>query len=429
MKQLQNREEAWTRRSFLTSGLALGAGMSAAALARVPMLGVARELRGIYGVAGEANEITGRGSLRAHAAAHGLLTGAAVNVALLKTETDYPRVLMQQYSILVAENAMKSKALRPAPDRFSFDQGDALVAFAEQHNIKVRGHNLVWHEALPDWFQATVNKQNAHQVLTGHIMTVAGHYRGKLHSWDVVNEAVSPKDGRPDGLRNSPWLELLGPDYLDVAFRTARQADPNVLLTYNDYGIEDESGENAKKREAILRLLRRLKAANVPLDAVGIQSHIKAGSPYAFGKGLRDFMAAARETGLKILITELDVNDDDLPYDDVTKRDHAVAAVYTDYLDLVLSEPAVIAILTWGVTDRHTWLNNEAAHKKKQPNRPQRALPFDDNYQPTEAFFAMRAAFDRRTVSSSTASQRVSESASQQVSAKTPTRLCWSQSS
>ncbi|HEY4382829.1 MAG TPA: endo-1,4-beta-xylanase [Acidobacteriaceae bacterium] len=344
----------------------------------------------------ETSAITGPYSLKERARAHGLLAGAAVNVQLLASDPTYARILAEQYSILVAENAMKWKPLRPAPDKFAFEQGDALVAFAAGHNLKIRGHNFVWHEAIPDWFETTVTKGNAKQFLIDHIMTVGGHYKGKMHSWDVVNEAVLPKDGRPDGLRNSPWMELLGPDYIDIAFQTARRADPNALLTYNEYGVEYDNDEDLRRRAVTLQLLRRMKAANVPLDAVGIQSHIKAGSSLTIGSGLRDYMASIRQMGLKIFITELDVNEDDLPYDDVAHRDHTIAETYRDYLTTVLAEPAVAAVLTWGVSDNHTWLNSGPTHHKKQPNRPQRSLPFDASYQPKEAFFALRDSFDNR---------------------------------
>jgi endo-1,4-beta-xylanase len=267
--------------------------------------------------------------------------------------------------------------------------------------MKIRGHNFVWHEAIPDWFASTVTKENARKFLVDHIMTVGAHYKGKMHSWDVVNEAVLPKDGRPDGLRKSLWLELLGPEYLEIAFRTARQADPHALLTYNDYAIEYDNEEEAQKRSAVLQLIRRLKAANVPIDAVGIQSHIRAGNSDSIGKGIRDFMANIREMGLQIFLTELDVNEDDLAFDDVAKRDHAIAAVYRDYLTTTLSNPAVKAVLTWGVSDRHTWLNDIPAHKRKQPNRPQRPLPFDEKYLPKEAFYAMRESFDARGAAAS----------------------------
>jgi endo-1,4-beta-xylanase len=385
-----------TRRQFVSTGLSIGAGLAAGS-ATTLLTGCAHRSQTPVAPATVSNEITGPGSLKAHAAAHGLLTGAAVAIPLLRSDSVYAQILVDQYSIVVAENAMKWQALRPAPDRFSFGDADELVAFAERNHIKVRGHNLCWHEALPGWFADTVTKDNARQFLTDHIMTVAGHFKGKLHSWDVVNEAIAVKDGRPDGLRKSPWLEFLGSEYLDIAFQTARQADPNALLTYNEYGIEYDNEEEGKKRAFTLQLLQRMKAANVPLDAVGIQSHIRAGGRATVGNGIREFIASARQLGLQVFITELDVNDDALPYDDVPQCDKAIAAVYYDYLSTVLANPAVTAVLTWGVSDRNTWLNNPA-RKKEHPNRGQRPLPFDENYRPAPAFFAMRDSFDQRTV-------------------------------
>ena len=383
-----------TRRRFLSSGVAIGGSLSARPLASALLIGYSHQVWDSPKTA--SGPITAGGSLKAHAQRHGLLSGAAVDVRLLNSDEIYARVLSEQYSVLVAEGAMKWNALRPAPDKYSFADGDTLVAFAERHNIQVRGHNFVWHEALPDWFRSSVTKENARQYLVDHIMTVGTHYRGKIQSWDVVNEAVLPKDDRSDGLRKSPWMNLLGSDYIDIAFRTARQADPHALLTYNEYGLKYDNDEDEERRAFTLKLLRRMKAANVPLDAVGIQSHIKAGQPSTFGSGLRNFMASVREMGLQIYITELDVNEDDLPYDDVARRDDAIAELYRQYLSEVLAEPAVKAVLTWGVSDSHTWLNNGPTHKRKQPNRPQRSLPFDNDYRPTESFFAIRDSFDAR---------------------------------
>ena len=382
-----------TRRKLLFNGMRA----TVAAPATLLALGYAPRIAGSVHVSGiDDARIRGAGSLKAHAMAHGLFAGAAVNVRLLNDDILYRVVLAEQYNMVVAESEMKWKALRPAPDQFSFGLADTLVTFATRHKMRVRGHNFVWHEALPDWFSATVTQENARKFLADHITTVGRRYQGRVHSWDVVNEAVLPKDGRPDGLRNSPWMKLLGPEYIDIAFRAAREADPHALLTYNEYGVEYDNDEDAERRDVTLKLLRRLKEARVPIDAVGIQSHIKAGSPYTIGKGVREFMASVRKMGLQIYITELDVNEDDLPYDDVAQRDHAIAETYQQYLSAVLPEKAVKAVLTWGVSDNHTWLNDGPTHKRKQPNRPQRSLPFDHDYRPKEAFFAIRDCFDGR---------------------------------
>ena len=224
-------------------------------------------------------DVAGANSLRAHADARGVLVGCAVVPERLTGEPDYAALVAEQSNILVPENAMKWAALRPASDKFNFGPADTIVAFAAAHGQKVRGHNLCWHEALPKWFAATVTKGNAPQILTDHIRTVAGHYAGKLHSWDVVNEAINPKSGLPSAMRKSPWLELIGPDYIDLAFRTARAADSTALLTYNDYGIETDEPDETEKREAVLALVRGMKKRGVPIDAVGVQSHLKTQDP------------------------------------------------------------------------------------------------------------------------------------------------------
>jgi endo-1,4-beta-xylanase len=340
--------------------------------------------------------ISGAASLKVHAAARGLLTGCAVSANLFRNDEGFRKLLAEQYSIVVPENCLKWNMLRPTVDTYNFTDADSLVAFADAHGMKVRGHNFVWHEALPRWFAATVNKDNAQKFLVDHIRTVGGRYKGKIHSWDVVNEAIWIPDGRPDGLRSSsPWFEMLGPGYIDLAFRTAREADPTALLTYNDYSIEYDSEEQGKKRAAVLGLLRRMKADHVPLDALGIQSHVHAVSKDGFSKGVRELLDGAKALGLQVFVTELDVNDDAVATEDMTERDQIVADVYRNYLTTSLYGTEVKAVLTWGVTDKNTWLNNGTKFRKQHPDRLQRPLPFDPDYAPTPAFFAMRESFDK----------------------------------
>ena len=346
--------------------------------------------------AGGEQEITGAGSLKAHAAARGLLTGCAVNAALFRDDEGFRTLLAEQYSIVVPENCLKWNILRPTADGYNFTDADNLVGFAEAHGMKVRGHNFVWHEALPGWFAGAVNKDNAKIFLVDHIHTVGGRYKGKIHSWDVVNEAIWIPDGRTDGLRSSsPWFEMLGPGYIDLAFRTAREADPTALLTYNDYGIEYDNDDNGKKRAAVLALLRRMKADRVPLDALGIQSHLHAVSKDGFSKGVRELLEGAKALGLQVFVTELDVNDDAVPAEDMAERDQVVAEVYRRYLSAALDGPEVKAVLTWGTSDKNTWLNKGTKFRKQHPDRLQRPLPFDPDYAPSPVFFAMRESFDR----------------------------------
>jgi endo-1,4-beta-xylanase len=336
-------------------------------------------------------DVNGPNSLRAHAKARGLLVGCAVVPERLTGEPPYADTVAQQTNLLVAENVMKWRALRPAPDKYNFGPADTILTFANAHDQRLRGHNLCWHQALPDWFQSTVTRENALQVLTDHIHNVAGHFAGELHSWDVVNEAINIKDERPDGLRKSPWLELAGPGYLDAAFRAAREADASALLTYNDYGIELDTPEQTAKREQVLALVQRLKQQNVPIDAVGVQSHLTAGEGVP-GAGLRDFVRKLRDMNLQVFITELDVSDHKLD-GAIAERDAAVARLYGEYLRLMLAEPNVTAVLTWGITDKYTWLNHEHARSDGKPQRP---LLFDADYKPAPAFFATRDALDSR---------------------------------
>ena len=343
--------------------------------------------------------IDGKNSLKAHAHKRGFLAGCAVSAQDLHNEK-FTNVLIAQYSLVVPENAMKFGPLKPKPDQYFFNDADALVAFAEQHKIKVRGHNFVWHAQLPSWFKGVATKENARQILTDHIMTVGTRYKGKMQSWDVVNEALNPPDGLPDGLRKSPWFELLGPDYIELAFRTARKADPHAKLTYNEYGIENDGPEDSTKRAATLALLKRLKAANAPIDALGIQSHVHAGETW--GKGLRELIDGAHDLGLEVYLTEMDINDDKLKETDIAAIDRIVADAYRDYLSVALESKAAKAVLTWGLTDAHTWLAGmgmmrprPGADTKQPPRPPERPLPFDPDYKPAPAFFAIRDAFDK----------------------------------
>jgi endo-1,4-beta-xylanase len=344
----------------------------------------------------EAEAVRGRHSLQAHAHKHGLLAGAAVVVRALQNDPALQRLITEQYGILVPESELKWRALRPSLNQFDFTESDALFSFAKAHHLQVRGHTLVWHNSVPDWLKNESSQLDLRQLLIDHIHSVVGRYRGCVHSWDVVNEAILPDDAQQDGLRRSFWFERIGPDYIELAFRAAREADPHVRLTYNDYGVEYNNPEESARRASVLALLHRLQQRKVPIDALGIQSHIKAGSPSSIGKGLADYIESARRMGLEVYITEMDVNEDDLLFDEVSQRDLVIARTYRDYLDVALANPSVKAMLTWGVSDRRTWLNDGPTHRRKQPNRPQRSLSFDREYRPKNAFFAIRDSFDAR---------------------------------
>ena len=331
--------------------------------------------------------------LRVHATGHGLLYGAAAAYGPLRNDPDYSAHFAEECNLLVPENVLKWTTVHPVPDRFDFVPGDFLARFAASHEIQMRGHTLVWHEQLPGWFASAVNRENARDYLETHIRTVMGHYQGHMHSWDVVNEAIRPEDGREDGLRRTPWLELLGPEYLEIAFAAAAGADPHALTGYNDFGLDYDTPQDDRKRQSVLAMLRRLKKQNVPLQAFGMQAHLSAGQQKNFDAGiLRRFLGEIAALGLKILITELDVNDAGLP-EDIEARDRAVAEVYGSYLTAALAEPAVIAVLTWGLTDKYTWLGSR---NRRPDGSPVRVLPLDREFHRKPAWDAIAKALDTR---------------------------------
>ncbi len=327
--------------------------------------------------------------LREYAARTGLLYGAAAAWPALRDDEHYAQSFARECNILVPENVLKMGLVHPEPDAYRFEPPDFMADFCQRHDMRMRGHTLVWHQQIWPWLKTHVNAQNAQKHLEQHIHTVAGRYRGRMHSWDVVNEAIHLPDGREDGLRITPFLELLGPGYIELAFRAAREADPNAKLTYNDYGLDYDTPQQEAKRQAVLRLLRRLKERDVPVHAFGMQAHLDWSEFRHFKpETLQRFFREIASLGLEIYITELDVSDRDLP-DDVAERDEAIAGVYETYLKAALGEPAVKAVLTWGLTDRYTWL---AGRRKRASGTPVRVLPLDREYRRKPAWRAIRDA-------------------------------------
>ncbi len=385
-----------TRRDFIARGSKAAAAIAASFPAASLLTGCVHRIQSQPTLPGSFHDVSGSRSLRAHARRHGLVFGSAVIISNVQHDSDFAALIGEQCGIVVPTNELKWVALRPGPDRYDFAQPDFLLEFAQSKGMLMRGHNLCWHSSVPRWIRTPENRVHTRQFFVEHITTVCKHYAGKLHSWDVVNEAILPSDAQPGGLRKSFWYEQMGPDYIELAFRTARAADPQAKLTYNDYGVEYDTEEGVERRRFILELLRDLKKRDVPIDAVGIQSHLRAAQPSGFGKGLADYMESIRELGLEIYLTELDVNEDNITTDDLAERDAIIAHTYADYLRVALANRAVKLVLTWDISDRFTWLNYGPTHRREHPNRPQRSLPFDRDYRPKEAFFAIRDSFDRR---------------------------------
>ncbi|MEJ1977403.1 MAG: endo-1,4-beta-xylanase [Acetobacteraceae bacterium] len=332
--------------------------------------------------------------LNTHAMRCNRFYGAAIDGRVLADDRPYTDVFPVECGILTSEWGFKWHALRPKPDVYDFEQVDLLLTFAQKRSLQVRGHTLLWHLDNPQWLEDTITPANAESLLTAHIRTVASHCRNRVVHWDVVNEVLWPQDGKPLGLRDTIWSRALGPDALDIAFHACAETDGSPLRFINEYGLDYDWDADNRKREAMLALLSRLKARGVPVQGLGIQAHLDASVKALNQDKLAQFCADVASMGLKIVITELDVRDNNLPADTAV-RDAAVASHAGAYLDVVLSNPAVLGVLTWGLSDRRSWLNDDLPRDDKLT---QRALPLDVDLRRKPMWTTMAHAFDTAPV-------------------------------
>ena len=327
-------------------------------------------------------------SLRALAAAKGIRFGTATANYELR-DADFARLLPRQAALLVAEYENKRKALEPLPEQYDFTDADTLVDYARSKGLAFRGHTLVWYAANPDWLPQAVLGSRDEELLTGYIEKVAGHFRGRMESWDVVNEALLPQDGRPDGLRDNFWLKAFGPGYIDTAFHAARAADPHALLVYNDWGCEAGAAYNDRFRAATLNMLDGMLARGTPVQGLGMQGHLSAFGAQVDQRKLRAFLGEVESRGLSILITELDV-DDSGGSTDIATRDAASAVAVRRFLDVMLDSCAVKTVLTWGLSDRYL---DPPDWRERLKGWRDRKLPYDTDLQPKPLWTAMADAF------------------------------------
>jgi endo-1,4-beta-xylanase len=326
--------------------------------------------------------------LRDYAARRGIDYGCAAATYELKDAT-FSSALALESGMLVAEYEMKRSDIETGRGVYDFSACDALLAFAQAHAMKFRGHTLVWYAKNPTWMEDALQSPKAERLLTDYIGAVAGRYKGRMHSWDVVNEAIRPEDGRADNLRNSLWLKRFGPSYIDIAFHAARAADPGALLVYNDWGFEMSAPSNDRFRAATLDFLEGALARGVPIQALGVQGHLSAFGTQVDQKKLAAFLTAASAMGLKILVTEHDVDDSGGPLD-IALRDRAVADASRKFLDVMLSNPATLAVLTWGLSDRFI---DPPPLRDRLIGRYPRQLPLDSDYRRKPMWNAMARAF------------------------------------
>lgn len=315
--------------------------------------------------------------LRTFAKLKGIEIGPAVNRFAFDTDPRYKPVLAEQFNIVTSENILKFGPVHPEPDVYNFSDSDNLVQFAEDNEMTMRGHALVWHIQQPEWLESgTWTREELITELENHISTVVGRYAGRIKYWDVVNEAIEDGNGQ---LRETFWHETIGPDYLDIAFRAARAADPNALLIYNDYA----NSEINQKSDAMYDLIVGMQSRGVPIDGVGLQLHVSIDSPPNLDS-VRENMDRFAELGLLVQFTEIDVRILN-KFDARPNKRIEQAELYRDLLQLCIDHPACHTFQMWGFTDAHTWIYDffGGDYPFEAP------LPFDPDYKPKPAYYGL----------------------------------------
>lgn len=309
-------------------------------------------------------------TLRQAAAELGIHVGSAVSFTALSNDASYAQILGQQFSAITPENEMKWGPLEPQQGVFNYAPADAEVQFAEQHHQLVRGHNLVWHSQLPSWVTggSFTNAQLA-ELLKQHIFTEAGHFRGKIWQWDVVNEPLN-EDGT---LRSTIWLNALGPNYIADALRWTHRADPHAKLFINDYNIE---GLGAKS-DGMYALVKSLKAQHVPIDGVGFETHL--GLQYGLPSMIQQNFQRFADLGLQVDITEMDVR---MILPTTLALLATQASVYAQLMQDCIAVRACVDFTVWEYTDKYSWI---PGFFKGQGA----ADIYDENLAPKPAYFAL----------------------------------------
>lgn len=336
--------------------------------------------------------------------AEAFLVGAALNPnQFYERDARGAALVKTHFNTITPENVMKWGLIHPEPGTYDFEAADRFVAFGEENDMVIVGHTLVWHNQTPSWvFEDdagnTLTREALLERMQDHIQTVVGRYRGRIHGWDVVNEALN-EDGT---LRQTPWLEIIGEDYVAQAFRFAHEADPEAELYYNDYSLT-----NPAKRDGAVRLVQNLLDQGVPVTGIGMQGHYALSYPTL--EELDASIAAFAGLGVDVMITELDVavlprpsehwgadlsqraelRDELNPYPEAfpDSMQQALARRYADFFEVFLDHRDDVSRVTfWGVTDGDSWLNN-------WPIRGRTSYPllFDRAYQPKPAFDAVVA--------------------------------------
>lgn len=293
------------------------------------------------------------------------LVGAAVSKYTIEKDQE---LLKKHFNSITAENEMKPMHMQPEQGKFDFEVSDKMVQFAEDNGMEVRGHTLVWHNQMPRWFFTDENgddvtRDELLKRMKDHIDAVVTRYKGRIHAWDVVNEAV--EDRGEETYRSSKWVDIIGEDFIDYAFKYAHEADPDALLFYNDY---NESHPN--KREKIYHLVKGMLDRGIPIHGVGLQAHWNLYDPVH--QDIEDAIKRYSELGLQLHVTEMDVsmfefNDERTDVKEPTKEMlHFQAERYERFFDLFTKySDNVKSVTFWGISDAYTWLDDFPVRGRK----------------------------------------------------------------
>jgi endo-1,4-beta-xylanase len=329
-------------------------------------------------------------SLGAIAARNGCLFGAAA-AEVIDSDAAYRDLYITQARIITTDVALKIGRIAPQPGPKHFETADRLLAFCDQHSIAMRGHCLVWNEWNPAWV-TNMSTTERRVFFDSYIEEVVGRYRGKLQSWDIVNEPFWPGHNAPGGFRMGPWYEAFGPDYVRRAFERAGRVDRTTKFVLNEAQTERDDELGLAVRRGLLKLVTDLKNAGVKLDAVGLQGHLQPQYPHDPAR-FDDFLHALADLGVDIYVTEFDVCDDIFP-DDTEARDTAVARTAQQFLETTLRHPAVKALITWELADKYSFYRGIYRAKNPTASRIPRPLPYDDRMQVKPLWGAIAQAFE-----------------------------------
>jgi endo-1,4-beta-xylanase len=297
----------------------------------------------------------------------------------------YARILERECGLLVPENELKWQWSRPGPDKFDFRQFDGIADYATAHGFPLRGHTLFWTPAkwYPKWLAETkfASAAEVERLLTSHVQTVCRRYGQRVYSYDVVNEAVQPETG---AIRETNVTRAIGGErFVDLMFHTARAEAPRAELVYNDYMSWERNSEDETHIKGVLTLLEGFRKRGTPVDALGVQSHIRLLKGASVAEIVREsqgpwrrFLDEVVGMGYRLVITEFDVNDRAAPRAIVT-RDRMVADYAKAYLDVMLDYPQLRDVMCWGMCDRYSWLEGFDPRADKAPKR---GTPYDAQF-------------------------------------------------